>query len=79
MNIFEKLALSELADASRLGCKSKDEGHFLRRREVMAQMNPRGFRTPKHQPVVGTDGRTRGERRRSVYARLFLGAELTKF
>lgn len=75
MNVFNKVLLGEIDKLSRLGCPSADEGERLRRVNTMFNSTGgRGFRVPPMQPRVYADGKTRGERKRATYARLFLGA-----
>lgn len=70
---FRKVLAGESASETRLGCPSADDGARLRRMNAMSIMTGgRGFTVPKAQPRVDSQGRTRGQRRRATYARLFL-------
>lgn len=75
VNAFQRVLEQEAAADTRLGCPSSNFGHFARRMTAMERMTGgRGFRVPKAAPRTDTQGKTRGQRRRETYARLFLGA-----
>ena len=65
MNIFTRTANLLEGGETLIGCPSKDEGHFERRMNAMAQMNPSGFRTPKRALKTDAEGNTRGMRKRA--------------
>ena len=69
MNIFSKVAQKYEGDATKLGCRSKDEGHKNRRMAAMAAMNPNGFRQYKKEPRLDAQGMTRGQRKRAAEAK----------
>lgn len=76
-NLFRKVAADEWNGATRLGNPSPDIGFQLRRRQVMAQLNPAGFRAESKTPKVDSNGMTRGERKRKrrVRANLFVSED----
>lgn len=45
MNIFNKIVNNDFAQARRLGCKSKSFEERERRWQIMAALDPQGFRT----------------------------------
>ena len=62
MNIFNRIINDEFDADRRLG--NRNIGSPTRRMEIMARMNPKGFRTPRQEPRVVRDGKTRGELKR---------------
>ncbi|MER9697627.1 hypothetical protein [Mesorhizobium sp. M0146] len=69
MNVFTKLANTEIAEAANLGSPSKDEAALLRRKDILSRStNGKGFRTPAKEPKVAADGTTRGQRKRAARA-----------
>lgn len=62
MNIFNRIINDEYDADRRLG--NRNIGSPTRRMEIMARMNPNGFRTPAQEPRVVRDGKTRGELKR---------------
>jgi hypothetical protein len=74
--IFSNILFKEALRSARLGMPSADEGERLRRVNMMSNSTGgRGFRVPPTEPRVYADGKTRGQRKRATYARLFLNRE----
>lgn len=73
--VFNKILGDASAIETRLGIPSRDGAEAERRAQRMFTMTGgRGFRVYPNEPRVYPDGKTRGQRRRETYAKLFLGA-----
>lgn len=69
MNIFSKILDREYGDDTRIGMPARDGAHMLRRATILSQMTGgRGFMVTPAEPRKDSQGRTRGERRRTAYA-----------
>ena len=69
MNVFNEIIHADIVQSFKIGCPAPDpEAHALRW-QTMAQLNPKGFRTPKKALATNAKGLTRGQRKRERQAK----------